>query len=272
MTARSAGRVLVAAIFAALLLLPSSASARLVGEFNARVKGFHPGSGSYTVVAGARIFDTTGLPAPALAEASVSFPAGARLRKRFLRSHYYCDPALLQREPDPRLCPRARFATGKIVLDARPDVVDSLSANIRLYLGKAQRPGDIASVVALVVPNEQSPAYAFQVLEGRLLPAAGRRFGYRLVLPTKIKPLLPTVTLTLAEIRLDIRGLRARVHGRPVFWSTAPRCPRGRKVSFGARYRFEGAVPTIVRRRSISCTRLLRNPSGTGRGDIPGTS
>ena len=33
-----------------------------------------------------------------------------------------------------------------------------------------------------------------------------------------------------------------------------------------------GAVETIVRRRSISCARLLRNPSGTGRGDVPGTS
>jgi len=253
-------------------LSPAVAHAKLVGEFNARVTGFAPRSGAYTVVAGAHIYDTTGLPAPALAEAAVSFPAGARLRKRFLRSHYYCDPALLERKPDPRLCPRARFATGQIVLDARPQVVETLSANIRLYLGKPVRPGDIASVVALVVPNQLSPAYAFQVLQGRLVPAGRGRFGYQLVLPTHIKPLLPTVTLTLAEIHLNIQGLRARVNGRTVFWSTEPDCPRGRHVWFGARYRFDGAIPTIVRRRSISCTRLLRNPSGTGRGDIPGTS
>ena len=83
---------------------------------------------------------------------------------------------------------------------------------------------------------------------------------------------LPTVTLTLAEMHLNIRGLHETVKGRKIFWTTAPRCPRGRRVWFGARYRFDGAVPTIVRRRSISCTRLLRNPSGTGRGEIPGTS
>jgi hypothetical protein len=252
--------------------VPAIADAQLVGEFQARVKGFEPRSGSYTVVAGARIFDTTGLAAPALAEASVSFPAGARLRKRFLRNHYYCDPALVELRPDPKLCPRSRFANGRIVLDARPEVVESLSANIHLYLGKPAEAGDIASVVALVVPNEQSPAYAFQVLRGRLVDAGAGRFGYRLVLPARIKPLLPTVTLTLAEIHLDIRGLRERVKGRTVFWTTAPRCPRGRRVWFGARYRFEDEVPTIIRRRSISCTRLLRNPSGTGRGDIPGTS
>jgi len=253
-------------------LVPAVADAQLIGEFQARVKGFQPRSGSYTVVAGARIFDTTGLPAPALSEASVSFPAGAHLRKRFLRRHYYCDPALLERHPDPKLCPRARFATGRIVLDARPEVVESLSANIRLYLGKPAAPGDIASVVALVVPNEQSPAYAYQVLQGRLVKAHAGPFGYRLVLPARIKPLLPTVTLTLAEMHLNIRGLHETVKGRKIFWTTAPRCPRGRRVWFGARYRFEGAVPTIVRRRSISCTRLLRNPSGTGRGEIPGTS
>src|SRR4051794_22399153 len=251
-------------------VVPAVADAQLIGEFQARGKDFQPRSGSYTVVAGARIFDTTGLPAPALSEASVSFPAGTRLRQRFLREHYYCDPAVLERQPDPRLCPRARFATGTIVLDARPEIVDSLSANIRLYLGKPAAPGDIASVVALVVPNEQSPAYAYQVLRGRLVSANTARFGYRLVLPARIKPLLPTVTLTLAEILLNISGLHETVRGRKVFWTTAPHCRRGRRVWFGASYRFEGAVPTIVRRRSISCARLLRNPSGTGRGEIPG--
>jgi hypothetical protein len=255
----------------AAALAPAGADAVLVGEFNARVKDFAPRSGSYTVVAGARIYDTTGRPAPELAEASVSFPAGARLRSRFLRSRYYCDPALLQRRPVPKLCPRARFAAGRIVLDARPEVVESLSANLYLYLGKPQDRSEIASVVALVVPNELTPAYAFQVLRGRLVSAGPGRFGYRLLLPTKIEPLLPTVTLTLAEVRLTITGLRVRGREGSVFWTTAPRCPRGRKVWFGARYRFTGPVPTINRRRSISCTRLLRNPSGTGRGQIPGS-
>jgi hypothetical protein len=245
--------------------LPGLAGARLVGDFQARVKDFHPSSGAYTVVADARIFDTTGGPAPALSRASVSFPAGARLREKFLQKHYFCDPGTLQRHPDPKLCPRARFATGRIVLDARPEVVESLSASIYLYLGKPAGRGEVASVVALVAPNERTPVYAFQVLRGRLVAGAGKRFGYRLELPAKIEPLLATVTLTLAEIHLTIPGLAS--HG--VFWTTAPRCPRGGHVWFGASYRFEGAA-AIRRRRGISCSRLRRNPSGGGHGTIPG--
>jgi hypothetical protein len=125
-------------------------------------------------------------------------------------------------------------------------------------------------VIGLVVPNEQTPVYAFQVLRGRLVRVAGGRFGYRLELPARIEPLLPTVTLTLAEIRLDIRGLQAGTRRGKVFWTTAPQCPPGRRVWFGARYRFAAAVAPISRRRGISCSRLLRNPSTHGRAPIPG--
>ena len=55
---------------------------------------------------------------------------------------------------------------------------------MHLFLGRG-REGALASVVALVIPNELTPAYAYQVLEGRLYnsSSAGRRFGYRLELP-----------------------------------------------------------------------------------------
>jgi hypothetical protein len=253
-----------------LTLLPvSSAHARLVGEFDARVKDLDRVSGAYTVVADAHIYDTAGLPVPALTQAAVRFPRGARLRRQFLRGSFLCDPKLLERRPDPAVCANARFATGRIVLDARPQVVESLPANVHLFLGRPAGPDEIASAIALIVPNEHTPVYAYQVLRGRLLADRGGRFGYRLELPTRIEPLLSTVTLTLAEIHLTVRGLqRAGRAGRRVFWTTAPRCPRGGAVSFGARYAFEGARP-ISRKRKVDCARLLRRPSVKRQGEIP---
>ena len=72
------------------------------------------------------------------------------------------------------------------MLDARPHILEPFSADVHLFLGQG-REGALASVVALVIPNELTPAYAYQVLEGRLYnrSAAGPRFGYRLELPTK---------------------------------------------------------------------------------------
>ena len=98
-------------------------------------------------------------------------------------------------------------------------------------------------MVTLVIPNEPTPAYAYQVLEGRLYnrSKAGSRFGYRLELPTNVKPLIPGLTLHLAEIHLTIGGLQLRRRGRkPLFWTRVPECPASRKVSFGADYAFAG--------------------------------
>jgi hypothetical protein len=120
----------------------------------------------------------------------------------------------------------------------------------------------------LLHSNQQSHAYDFQVLEGNLFRETGR-FGYRLELPTKVRPILPTVKLRLAELSLTLRGLRTRVHGRKVFWTKVPPCPRARRVSFGADYAFEGGRE-IRKRRRINCRRFVRRPTVNRRGRIPG--
>ena len=251
-------------------LPPGGARAELVGEFDARVKDVERSSGAYTVVADARVYDTTGAPPPVLTGASVHFPRGAGLRAAFLRKRFWCDTTRLVRyPPDPVRCKRSHFASGRVVLDARPHIPDPFSADIHLFLGPG-RPGDVASVVVLVVPNELTPAYMYQVLEGRLVDESGAGpYGYRLELPTRVEPLIPGLYLHLAEIHLEIRGLRMTRSGRPLFWTRLPRCPRSRKVAFAADYSFEGAA-AISRRRKVDCRRFARRPSVHRKGRIPG--
>jgi hypothetical protein len=261
---------LVLATIVALAAAPS-AEAELVGEFNARLKDVQRSTGAYTVVADARVYDTTGAPPPPLAAATVHFPRGAALRTRFLRPPFLCNPAPLEIHPDPALCREAHFAAGRIVLDARPHIQDPFSADVHLFLGPGSG-GAAASVVALVIPNELTPAYAYQVLEGRLYnrSRAGPRFGYSLDLPTRVKPLIPGLVLHLAEIHLTIDGLKLRRRGRkPLFWTRVPRCPASRKVAFGADYSFTGAAP-ISRRKRVGCRRFIRRPTVQREGKIPG--
>ena len=259
------------ALLALVLLLAPPAQAELVGEFNARLKDVKRSTGAYTVVADARVYDTTGAPAPPLASATVHFPRGAGLRRRFLAPRFLCDPAPLELRPNPALCRSGHFAAGRILLDARPHILEPFSADVHLFLGRP-RDGALASVVMLVIPNELTPAYAYQVLEGRLYnrSTAGRRFGYRLELPTQVEPLIPGLNLQLAEVHLTIDGLELRRRGRdPLFWTKVPRCPPSRKVSFGADYAFEGAA-LISPRRRVSCRRFIRRPTVQREGRIPG--
>jgi hypothetical protein len=264
-------RVGIGSLAILFFLLVAPAEAELVGEFNARLKDVKRASGEYTVVADARVYDTAGVPPPPLASAVVHFPRGAALRRAFLADRFLCDPAPLEVTPDPLLCRNGEFASGRIVLDARPHILEPFSADVHLFLGRG-RAGALATVVTLVIPNELTPAYAFQVLEGQLYndSAAGKRFGYRLELPTKVKPLIPGLTLHLAEIHLTIDGLALRRRGRrPLFWTRVPDCPRSRKVSFGADYSFEGE-PTISPRRRVSCRRFILRPTVQREGKIPG--
>jgi hypothetical protein len=269
------------------LLAAGDAQAKLVGEFDAAIRNVQPWGG-YTVVASARVYDTTGVPAPRLASATVHFPRGASLRSRFLKKRYFCDAAKLQADPDPAICRKSRFASGTLLLDARPAIEEPVPASIWLFLARGGQLGSQAGIVILVRANQQSPAWNFDVLHGFLVrePSSAPSYGYRLVLPTTLQPLLPTVTLSLIELHLRISGLKQerkvrvcvrRVQGRcavrrkrtrRTFWLKVPDCPRGRKVAFGADYAFLGDQ-TISKRRNVSCSKFLDLPSTHGKGDIP---
>jgi hypothetical protein len=251
----------------ALLVIAPAAHGQLVGEFYARLKGIKLW-GAYTAVLESRVYETDGSPPPDLEHAEIHFPRGARIRERFLRPRFYCDAAKLAATQDPTVCRRAHFGSGKMLMDGRPWIADDVHADIDLYLGRSSAPGALAAAVVLVHSNQQSHAYDFQVLEGGLFRESGR-FGYRLELPTKIRPILPTIKLRLAELSLTLRGLRTVVHGRKVFWTKVPPCPRARRVSFGADYAFEGEAP-IRKRRRINCRRFVHRPAVERHGRIPG--
>jgi hypothetical protein len=194
-------------------------------------------------------------------------------------------------DPDPKLCERAHFAGGTMLVDARPVIPDPFSVDVDLFLARGEKRGATAGVVVLVKSNQKTPVYDYQVLGGNLFreTAGGGRFGYRLELPTTLAPLLPTVRLSLAEFQIRMRGLtltkrvnrcvrrsrvrpsrclQRRVESRSVFWIRPPRCPRTAKVSFGADYAFEGASQ-ISKRRRVSCRRFLRQRTLHRRGRIP---
>jgi hypothetical protein len=279
--------VLVATIaLGAELAAPPPAHAGLVGEFYARLKNITTW-GAYTAVLESRVYETDGTPPPDLARAEIHFPRGAAIRRRFLDRRFYCDAEWLARTMDPAVCRRAEFGSGEVLMDARPWILDPVHAAILLYLGEPGEPGTVADVVVLVTSNQRSHAYDFQVLHGALRRDSGR-FGYKLELPTQIRPILPQVKLRLAELTLTVRGLRTverarhclrharsghcvahRIVSRPVFWTRTPACPRARKLSFGADYAFVGARP-VRRRRRIDCRRFVRRPVAHRRGGIPG--
>ena len=254
-----------------LFLLAAPAQAELVGEFNARLKDVKRSYGAYTVVMDARVYDTTGAPTP---------PA-CRRQRCTSRAGRGCGTG--SSRSGSSAIPR-RSSCGPTRCSAVPATsppVESCSTRDRTSWSRSRptctcssvsgREGALASVVALVIPNELTPAYAYQVLEGRLYnsSAAGPRFGYRLELPTEVKPLIPGLVLRLAEIHLTIDGLEIRRRGRdPLFWTKVPKCPSSRKVSFGADYAFEGGQ-SISRRRRVSCRRFIRRPTRAARGRDP---
>ena len=278
---------LVVALLVFPVLAPPSASAKLVGEFDAAIRNVRSW-GAYTVVADARVYDTTGAPAPRLASAIVHFPRGASVRRRFLTNRYFCDGAKLVANPDPALCRNAQFASGSVRLDARPAIDEPVPASMWLFLARGGKAGETAGTVILVRANQRSPAWNFDVLHGFLIrePRNPFGFGYRLELPTTLQPLLPQVTLSLIEMNLRINGIAQRRHvrvcvrragarctarrtrTRSTFWLQVPDCPRGRKVAFGADYRFLGGN-TITKRRKVSCSRFLNLSPAHGKGGVP---
>ena len=204
-------RLLISTLLLLAVAPAQSAQAQLVGEFDAAIRNVQPW-GAYTVVASARVYDTTGAPAPRLASATVHFPRGASLRSAFLSRRYWCDGSKLLTDPDPALCRNAQFASGSLLLDARPAIEDPVPASIWLFLDRGGAHGSQAGIVILVRANERSPAWNFDVLHGYLIrePASASRFGYRLELPTTLQPLLPQVTLSLIEMKLRIPGTAAQ--------------------------------------------------------------
>ena len=120
-------------------LSAAPAQAELVGEFNARLKNIKLDYGGYTAVFDSRVYDTTGAPPPMLQSAQIQFPRGASIRPEFLRGGFFCDTAKLEQSSDPASCASSRFASGDILLDARPSITTAIPSSIFLFLAPPAR-------------------------------------------------------------------------------------------------------------------------------------
>lgn len=151
--------------------------------------------GRFTVTFTSRAFDTTGGPPPELRENWIRMPAGARLRREFLRPSLWCDGGALinaasYADPQPRLynvlrnldpairvmrrtartrqerrflstletCRRAQIGAGTALIDSRPGIEDVFPADLFIYFGRPIRRGDVASLSIVGIPQQDSAA------------------------------------------------------------------------------------------------------------------
>src|SRR6188472_141187 len=100
-------RALSATILLAALVAVASASADPVQEFSFEVKDVKSG-GRFTVAYTSRNYDTTGGVPTSPNEFHLRLPAGAKLRKEFLKKSVFCNTKKLARTRNPKTCKRSQ--------------------------------------------------------------------------------------------------------------------------------------------------------------------
>ncbi|MEX0993597.1 MAG: hypothetical protein WDZ37_06340 [Solirubrobacterales bacterium] len=257
---------LLAAIALTVLAMAPTAPAQTVGEFGVALKDFKPSYGGYTAVLDARVYDSAGAAPSQLATAQIRLPRGAKIREHYVYGKFICNTVVLEVYMNPNTCRDSQFATGTMVLDARPGLAEPISTNIYLFLGAVNidevGQGAIARVAVFVAGTS---AFRSQVLYGTLFRDSGP-YSYRLVLPAVVTPLTAGLRLSLAELHLTVTGLKVtkpatgRHSARKVFWTSLPRCDKNGEISFGVDFRFSGAA-TIPAQRAVKCSKFLRRRS-----------
>jgi hypothetical protein len=186
---RSLKGVFLAAAVLGLLVPIGIAQAAPVQEFSYQLKDVKP-DGRFTVVFSSRTFDSSGGTPPVLRENYQRLPAGAALRKEFLKKKYYCDgPKLLkdlQAAPEGNLvfarrldklsatirrirsrldrkalrnaetCARSRIGEGTAAVDARPLFNELIPSVFYMFFGKGTQKGALASIQIIGMPDETS--------------------------------------------------------------------------------------------------------------------
>jgi hypothetical protein len=123
-------RILAVAVVLALGVPVTLALAEPVQQFSFQITKIKPG-GRFTLIFTARTFDTTGVVPPELLSNYLRIPAGATLRKEFLKKSYFCDGRALRDSIDNHL-----VASGQPFADRVAD----LKSFVRLLAkGKSKR-------------------------------------------------------------------------------------------------------------------------------------
>lgn len=254
--------MIVAALAAVTVLATAgSAHASLVTDFNVGLNDFKPSYQGYTLELDARVYDTSGAPPNQLRNVLVRLPRGVSVREQYVDVRHLCDNAVLQVTNNPATCRRSRVGIGTMVLDGRPQLPDTVSATVYLFIGPADVDefvnGGRATVVALVMGTQ---AFTTQVLYGILYRNSGL---YSMVLPTMVRPNDKAVTLRLAELHVTAPGLTLRKpktkrrRARKIFWTGLPRCNSKSQVVFGADFRFTDTA-TVPVQKTVACPAFLR--------------
>jgi hypothetical protein len=192
-------------------------------------------------------------------------PAGAKLRREFLRKRVLCNVKKLDRTHDPRSCRRSQVGTGRVLVDARPFITDQIPADLWLFLAKGTTRKAVASLAILGKQDQSAPVVRdIPVVRDFRAPIVFMNFfddptrdgtyGYRLAFGNS-----PTggASFAISETRVVNRGFTLVRRGKRLFWFTPPRCPVAGNISFQAFFGY-ASLPDIVRTTELPCPRFRR--------------
>jgi hypothetical protein len=261
----------------------ASASADPVQEFSFEIKDVKPG-GRFTVAYTSRNYDTTGGVPTSPNEFYLRLPAGAKLRKEFLKKSVFCNTKTLARTRNPKTCKRSQVGTGRVQVDARPFITDLIPADLWLFLAKGTTRKAVASFAILGKQDQSAPVvrdipvvrdYRAPIVYMNIFnePTPDGKYGYKLAFGNSPNGGGGGANFSIAETKVVNKGfalikkerrclvrhvkkcVKTRVRRRKVFWFTPPTCPPSGKVSFEAFFGYE-TLPDITKVTEISCPRF----------------
>jgi hypothetical protein len=269
-----------AAVLLAGLVAAGMASAEPVQEFSFEIRDVKSG-GRFTVAYTSRNYDTTGEVPTSPNQFHLRLPAGAKLRKEFLKKSVFCNTKKLGRTRNPKTCKRAQVGTGRVQVDARPFITDPIPADLWLFLAKGTTRKAVASLAILGKQDQSAPVvrdipvvrdYRAPIVYMNILnePTPDGKYGYKLVFGSspagggggasfsiaETRVVNTGFSLRTKKLRCLVRGVKkcvkTRIRRQKLFWFTPPTCPQSGKVSFEAFFGYE-TLPDITKVTEISC-------------------
>jgi hypothetical protein len=273
-------RVLTSIMVLATLGAAAAASADPVQEFSFEIKDVKPG-GRFTVAYTSRNYDTTGQVPTSPNQFYLRLPAGAKLRKEFLKKSVFCNTKKLASTRNPKACKRSQVGTGRVQVDARPFITDPIPADLWLFLAKGTTRSAIASLAILGKQDPSAPVvrdipvvrdYRAPIVYMNIFsePTPDGKYGYKLAFGTSPTGGGGGASFSIAETKVVNTGfsltkktrrciarhaktcVKTRIRKRTRFWFTPPMCPPSGKVSFEAFFGYE-TLPDITKVTEISC-------------------
>jgi hypothetical protein len=257
-------RIVLATVVLAALVAAATVQAEPVQEFSFEIRDVKQ-DGRFTVLYTQRSYDTTGAVPTQPNEFFLRLPAGAKLRREFLKKKVFCDVKKLDKTRDPASCKKSQVGTGRVFVDARPFITDQIPADIWLFLAKRTTKKAVASLAILGKQDQSAPVvrdipvvrdFRAPIVFMNFFnePTSDGKYGYKMAFGNS-----PTdgggASFAIAETRVVNKGFTLRKKKRKLFWFTPPRCPSSGKVSFQAFFGY-ATLPDIVRTTELSCPRF----------------